>query len=157
MMKRFIWMCVAVFFFAACQQNGKKQPAEPTDYSMYLTKADTTIVLELVNTYMTHVKNQAYVDAAAMLFKSNSNKPHERPQLLDNDELQERIAALKAFPITDYKIESVKFDKAYNNEVRCSVVTPDGITLKWSFKPVRYVGQWALCLKDTASGDRPMK
>ncbi len=67
---------------------------------------------------------------------------------------------LKAVPMVDYKIEYIKFNESYNNEVLCYVVIkksdskdmPD-ITTKMFFKPMNYLGQWCLGLMNSESGD----
>lgn len=58
------------------------------------------------------------------------------------------------------RIEYIKFDEYYQNEVLCRVVikeAQDGmpeISTKMFFKPVNYLGNWVLCLTNSAYGDR---
>ena len=112
--------------------------------------------------FMTAVKEQRYADAAMMLHEMKTDDPFAQPELLDNEQLKSVLQRLKAFPIYDYTISDCIFKEAFDNEVRCKVVLfpktdkedmrPNATT--WYFKPVRYLGEWKLCFRSSAQGDR---
>ena len=85
--------------------------------------------------------------------------PSKEPQPLSNNEIEQVVNMLKAVPMVDYKIEYIKFNDSYNNEVLCYVVIkksdskdmPD-ITTKMFFKPMNYLGQWCLGFMNSESG-----
>ena len=53
-----------------------------------------------------------------------------------------------------YKIDNIQFKEAEDNEVRCTVYFTETRKTNWYFKPVRYLGNWKLCMKDSGMGDK---
>ena len=138
-------------FIVLCNQSGKK------------TETDSrATVKHLMVLSQTAVKEQRYADAAMMLHEMKADDPFAQPELLDNEQLKSVLQRLKAFPIYDYTISDCIFKEAFDNEVRCKVVLfpktdkedmrPNATT--WYFKPVRYLGEWKLCFRSSAQGDR---
>lgn len=155
---------LAPIFIVSCSQSGKKAETNEQSaakHTMALSKKDTVQVLELTNRFMEAVKEKRYVDAAAMLHETKADDPFARPELLDNDQLKDALQRLKIFPIYDFSISGYIFKEAFDNEVRCEVVLfpktdaddtrPN--TAIWYFKPVRYLGEWKLCFRNSAQGD----
>lgn len=130
--------------------------------SIALSKKDTVQVLNLTNQFMTAIKERRYADAAGMLYEMKADDPFAKPQLLDNDQLKAVLQRLKAFPINDFSVSGYTFKEAADNEVRCSVTLSSEInprdtrsaTTIWYFKPVRYLGEWKLCFRNSTQGDR---
>ena len=95
-----------------------------------------------------------------MLYRTSYDNPKTEPQPVDNKEIQEVMGLLKSVPMVDYKIEYIKFNESYDNEVLCTVIIkkskskdmPD-ITTKMFFKPMSYLGQWCLGLMNSEWGD----
>lgn len=152
-------------FIVSCNQSGKKTETDSwatVKHLMVLSQKDTIQVLDLTNQFMTAVKEQRYADAAMMLHEMKADDPFAQPELLDNEQLKSVLQRLKAFPIYDYTISDCIFKEAFDNEVRCKVVLfpktdkedmrPNATT--WYFKPVRYLGEWKLCFRSSAQGDR---
>ena len=54
---------------------------------------------------------------------------------------------LKSNPIKSYTLSCITFNSADNNEVKCRIITKNDIPMNFTFKPVRYLGGWRLCLK----------
>lgn len=67
---------------------------------------------------------------------------------------------LESVPMVDYRIEYIKFDENYQNEVLCHVIIKKAegdmpeMSTKMFFKPVNYMGNWLLCLTNTEYGDK---
>ena len=143
-------ICIIPLFICACQPStkseGKAVKDSVVETTMYLCKTDTTAVTGLVNKFMNYYKDAKYADAAGMLYIHP--KKHEAPGLLENNQLQEVISSLKSLPIYDFKISSLKFYKAENNEVKCTLYLKNSETINMSFSPTRYLGQWKLCLQN---------
>ena len=156
---------LASILIVSCGQGGKKEERDDPStvkQTMALSKKDTIKVLELTNQFMTAVKEQRYADAAIMLHETKADDPFAQPELVENEQLKSVLQRLKAFPIYDYTISDCIFKEAFDNEVRCKVVLfpktdkedmrPNATT--WYFKPVRYLGEWKLCFRSSAQGDR---
>lgn len=152
MKKSFLMLCIALSVLSSCRNEKKESGTNvpETDNSMYLTRADTVAATQLVETYMSHVLKKEYADAAGMLY--NVKKGSEL-RLLSNEELQKVMTSLRCIPVSGYRIEHLMFKEALNNEIKCSVQMSEDRVTKWVFKPIRYLGEWKLCLKDTALGD----
>ena len=142
-------------FIVSCNQSGKKTETDSqatVKHLMVLSQKDTIQVLDLTNQFMTAVKEQRYADAAMMLHEMKADDPFAQPELLDNEQLKSVLQRLKAFPIYDYTISDcifkvVLFPKTDKEDMRPNATT-------WYFKPVRYLGEWKLCFRSSAQGDR---
>ena len=137
----------------SCEQSRKQQP--PTEHkAMLLQQRDTLQVTTLVTDFMNALKDKRYSDAVVMLYKVDPTSPYSQPQLLDNDEIDKTMAEFKRFPIRNYEIKDYTFKIAYDNEVKCVVeiepISTSGNVRKLNYrlKPVRYLGNWFLCLKN---------
>ena len=152
-------------FIVSCNQSGKKTETDSratVKHLMVLSQKDTIQVLDLTNQFMTAVKEQRYADAAMMLHEMKADDPFAQPELLDNEQLKSVLQRLKAFQKYDYTKRDCIFQEAFDNEVRGKVVLfpktdkedmrPNATT--WYFKPVRYLGEWKLCFRSSAQGDR---
>lgn len=148
-MKTFIFLIISVLvIFSSCSGNissNKIYYEVNTTHKMHLTSEDTILVTSIVNQFMDLYTEGKYTDAAAMLYSQKIQK--SEPQLLDNDELQSTISMLKNNPIKSYTLNSITFNNAENNEVKCKIVTKNDISMNFTFKPIRYLGGWRLCLK----------
>lgn len=137
----------------SCEQK-RKQQTPVADTEMVLTKHDTLQVMSLVTDFMNALKDKRYADAVVMLHKVDPASPYSKPELLDNEEVEKTMAELKHFPIRNYEIKEYMFRIAYDNDVKCIVeIEPASSgeksqTLKFGLKPVRYFGNWFLCLRN---------
>ncbi len=155
-MKRYniVAIVICLFSLLSCTERNEKQteiatiPTELKTFTDGLVKEDTLAVEELVNDYMTYVQNGEYAEAAAMLYKPDSADIWNEPIPLSNEEMEKVIETLKLFPVQSYKIKSIKFKTAIENEVKCTFIIKDSpsISSSISFKPMNYLGGWRLCL-----------
>lgn len=153
-----------VLFAVSCKEQKKEaeeQPAEETvtEFERRMSAEDTTAVEELVDKFFGYVLDKQYYEAAGMLYRNDADKDQE-PELLDNEALAEVTAMLESIPMVGYQIDYIKFSEYYSNEVLCRVIIREAegdmpaITTKMYFKPVNYLGNWVLCLTNTAYGDK---
>ena len=70
--------------------------------------------------------------------------------LAQNKEYAEAVAMLYKM---DAKIPN-QAPEPLDNEVRCTVYFTETRKTNWYFKPVRYLGNWKLCMKDSGMGDK---
>ena len=89
-----------------------------------------------------------------MLYKMDAKIPNQAPEPLDNEDMQHIKTLFELFPIYRYKIDNIQFKEAEDNEVRCTVYFTETRKTNWYFKPVRYLGNWKLCMKDSGMGDK---
>lgn len=139
--------------------GGKKTeiPANPSpeENRMVLTSQDTTITVGLVTDFMERLMAHDTKSAAAMLYTVDFDDPDKEPYSLSDEQISE-LDAMLSMPVTGYEIAEYVFDTPDSNEVRCKVTVNDKFTTNWYFKPVRYLGNWYLCIKDSAQGDRSL-
>ena len=150
---------VSTVSLTSCKKE--KPKTEFTEFEQGLTNQDSIAVRNLVDQFFTLTKNGDYAGAAGMLYRTELHNKKSEPQLLNNEEIQEVEKLLKSVPMIDYKIEYIKFNQSYKNEVLCDVIIKkaDGkgmpeIKTKMFFKPMRYLGQWCLALMNSEWGDR---
>lgn len=142
---------------SACQLNSKKAEVAIEEHSMALSKEDTITVTSLVDQFMSYAKNQQFDEAVAMLYEKDAMKPEQEPQLLSNEGMQQAKAMLQIFPVQRYEINQIIFKEAENNEVKCTIYFSKTGKTNWYFKPVRYLGHWMLCMRDTNMGDKTIE
>ena len=151
------YLSILIVFSFLCLMSCEQKPKQQTplaDDEMALSKQDTLQVMNLVTDFMNALKDKRYADAVVMLHKVNPTSPYSQPELLDNKEIEKTMAELKHFPIRNYEIKEYTFKIAYDNEVKCVIETEPASsdeksqTLKFRLKPVRYFGNWSLCLKN---------
>lgn len=128
----------------------------PTEQKMALEESDTTAVYGLISEYMTKVLNKDFENAISMLKTVESDDLDGEPFSLSSDEEKQELRKLELFPITNYHVEWVKFKRYNVNEVKVKVYLSSGQTTNWYFKPVRYLGKWYLCIKDSDNGDETL-
>lgn len=153
---------VAAIMLAGCNSCGNKQEeAEgtgPTEFEKRMTDKDTTAVRELVDRFFTYAINKEFGEAAAMLYRNDNFDG--RADELNNEEMASVKRMLETFPMVDYEIEYIKFDRYRSNEVLCKVIMSRGtegkpdVTTKMFFKPVKNSGSWYLCLTNSQYGDK---
>lgn len=159
-------LSLIILQFATIGCNEKKKAettgTNKTDYELVVTNQDSVAVLHLVDLFMGFLEEGDFANAAAMLYKGDPNNVFGEYLPLENDELQEKIAFFKQFPIKSHRIDSIKFRETYDNEVKCTAIfqeAHDGMpeaSIVFHFKPVDYLGSWILCLLDSDQGQRSL-
>lgn len=145
----------------SCNSKKEQKGPQPTEFEMGMTNQDSIAVRGLIDQFFSFVKAKDYTAATEMLYRTSYDNPKTEPQPIDNKEIQEVMGLLKSVPMVDYKIEYIKFNESYDNEVLCTVIInkskskdmPD-ITTKMFFKPMNYLGNWCLGLMNSGSGDQ---
>jgi len=135
---------------ASCSSCSGNKNESQTDSVPTFSKADTTEVLKMAETYLTHLKNKEYDAALSMLYfvENDSVKP------LPEKEKQNIIAQQNIFPVLDFKLESFKFASEFNVEATYSIEffkkqdpdDPIQNTIRITFAPVKSDGTWYLAL-----------
>ena len=148
-------LALAAIILAGCGGKKGEVPTLPEENRMSLTLQDTTITVGLVNDFMNRIVERDTKSAAAMLYTVDLDDPDGEPYPLTEEQLSE-IDCMLSMPVTGFEIAEYVFDTAASNEVRCKVTVNDRFTTNWYFKPVRYLGDWYLCIKDSSQGDRPL-
>ena len=152
---RILSLLLCIFTLVACGQKKRETECSAKEQSaMVLSRKDTKAVHELVNQFMTLAKDKKYAEAAAMLYEVDANDIDQKPQPLDNEGMQRIKMLLQIFPVYSYEVNSLKFKEAENNEVKCTISFSETGKTNWYFKPVRYLGNWRLCMRDSGMGDR---
>lgn len=144
-------LLVLAVFLSACRGQ-RKQAESSAPSGMHLTAQDTAAVETLVGMFMDWAQ-AGKVDSAVMLLRTAV--PNQRPQALGREEFRKAMETFGQFPVEAYEVEYIRFHRAYANEVKCRVRTPDGRSINRYFRPVRYLGRWCLCLKE--EGDAPLE
>ena len=159
----FVFVLAALFNLLSCQSVDKKQAVvdlseeQFNDFVSGLVREDTLAVENLVDKFMTCVKNKQYEQAVSMLYKLDPEDAWNEPLQLSNEEMSNVVCMLKQIPVLSYRINNIKFKTALMNEVKCTIVmreadgTVPEAANKWYFKPVNYLGGWRLCLMDSNS------
>lgn len=165
MKKNLLWLLVVVMTCAVVACKSDKKPAEgpqPTAFEEAMTAQDSTEVANLVDRFFGYMKQGDVPSAVEMLYTIKGETQRDEPQPLTNEEIEKQTQILQMFPVVDYKIEYMKFDQSFRNEVMCSVVMQKGengapdVTTKFFFKPVNWVGTWCLCMINSNTGDNPV-
>ena len=152
-------MSLLIVIIAGCKDKKEKAKTEETEFEQAMSNKDTLAVEQLIETFFGYVKNKQYGDAVLMLYRNDTSEDGS-PVELNNEEMAETRAMLESIPMVGYKIEYIKFNEYYANEVKCNVIIREAegdmpaITTKMFFKPVNYLGNWVLCLTNTEYGDR---
>lgn len=164
---RFLYIaCLSILIIAvlgSCKEKAPKEEGEEmTGYEKNRTERDSSDVVALIDKFFTFVEEEDYAEAAAMLFKDNPSKVHEMPEPLDNKEMAEVKNMLKSIPIIEHRIDYIKFNQTYSNEVKVTAVIAKAedkrpeIKTVFYFKPYDYLGTWKLCLLDSGKGDKQL-
>lgn len=119
---------------------------------MSLTETDSVTTVQLVSNFMNCMLAGDVSLAANMLYSIDYDDPEGIPYPISDKEKQKLMDMLQ-IPVLKFEIADLTFYSPDQNEVRCRVYINDRISTNWYFKPVRYLGQWYLCLKDSSEGD----
>lgn len=152
----FVLMGVIVVSLSSCK--GKQSDATetlPPENKMVLTAQDTTVTRGLVTTFMDRIVAGDKSGASQLLYTVDFDDENGEPYPMTEQQLAEMDDML-SLPVTGYEIADCVFDTPESNEIRCRVFINDRISTNWYFKPVRYLGTWYLCIKDSAQGDRSL-
>ena len=159
-MKHIFYLVIAFAItlgFTACKDKKVQEP-QPTEFEQALTNADSIEVTKLVDQFFGYAESKQYDEAASMLCRIDPNNPNNEPELLDNTGMDSVKTMLKSIPIVGHKIEYIKFNESYRNEVMCNIIMQKGhdnvpdATTKFFLMPVNYLGKWYLCLTDSNTG-----
>ena len=153
-----IALFILALTFTGCGDKPKQKESNQTVFELSMTEKDTTEVANLVNHFFELLETDRVTDAVAMLYQVNPNS-EEKVELLDNANIAKATRLFRSFPIVNHRIEYVKFQGVYSNEVKVSAIIaeatderPEAKTVFY-LKPVDKLGQWCLCLMDTHEGD----
>ena len=152
---------VVLFVMAGCKNQKAPESQSPyTDYEKAMTDKDTTEVTHLINLFFEYLEHDKVADAVLMLYVDDPDNPYGELQELDNDQIQKLMNAFKSVPIVDHRIEYIKFNETYANEVKVAAIISKAegdmpeIKTYYYFRPVDYVGTWRLTLMNSGDGDR---
>ena len=143
----------------ACCRNDAKQENGMSAFESSITNEDSVAVVNLVDQFFSYMEKGEVRAAVAMLYKTDKDELYGEPQLLDNDEMKLLATQLGAVPVYEHKIDYIKFNESYLNEVKCTVVIApaqgnmSAATMSYYLKPVSYLGGWVLCLMNSGTGD----
>jgi hypothetical protein len=163
-MKTYIFIFLFVLIgicFVSCKNDNKTINKEVL-FSETLTGNDTVAVEKLVQLYFSHLMDGNHYDAASILYRPNPENIEYKPELLDNEQIEQVVKSMKAIPVVGYNIEYIKFNQSYNNEVMVRVIMFEGkdglpdVCSKVFFKPINYLGTWFLTVMDSNSGDKQL-
>lgn len=155
---RLLFIAIIIAMFTGCKSEKKQD--NKTEFETSMTVRDTLAVKELVDQFFDLVEQGQLADAAGMVYKTDPHEPYKAPVLLDNEDLQQVMGLLKSIPISSHRIDYIKFNESYANEVKCTAIiepATDGnpeISTVFYFKPVDVMGNWLLCLIDSRNGDQ---
>ena len=144
---------MSIICFSSCKQQNNNNATVEVQDGIVMSAQDTVQVMNLVKDFMDALKDKKYADAVVRLHKINPKKPYAEPELLNNEEIEKAMADLKRFPIRNYEIKDYTFRVCYDNVVRCDIELESDsqdsspAKLVFALNPVRYLGEWRLCLK----------
>jgi len=144
---------MSIICFSSCKQQKNNNATVEVQDGIVMSAQDTVQVMNLVKEFMDALKDKKYADAVVRLHKINPKKPYAEPELLNNEEIEKAMADLKRFPIRNYEFKDYTFRVCYDNLVRFDIEleteSPESTPTKLIFalNPVRYLGEWRLCLK----------
>ena len=145
-----------------CKSGSRQISADKTEFEMAMTSRDTIEVRRLIDMFFEKIEDGRIAIAIATLYYLPTDDRWSEPQLLDNEQMAKAKAAFDAFPITDHRIDYIKFHEMYANEAKITAILAHGgenmpeISTVIYLKPVNYKGNWRLCLMDTLEGDEPL-
>ena len=152
---------ILLLALSGCKQDKLKEGPQPTGYELNRTDRDTVAVTQLVDRFFGYLESGQLTDAVAMLFKMNPDDVYEEPQLLDNEQLAEVSKTYRMLmPIRGHHIDYIKFNQAYDNEVKVTVILEEehdgmpAMTTTMYFKAYDYLTTWRLCTFNTNDGNR---
>lgn len=154
-----VWLCACLCVLTACRPGQKKAESDAVEVSrpaMRVTRQDSVAVTNMVTHFMDYLKEDKCDEAAAMIYELRQDDPREEPVILDEQAWKQMISYLKGLAVSEYHIEHILFKRANDNEVKCSIRVADSYTTNFYLKPVRFLGNWYLCLKDSSAGDKAL-
>lgn len=157
-LKYVICFFIASVAFISCKNTPKEHDERRSEYlrpaAMDFTNADSTQILDLVNSYIGCLKNRDFETAATMLF-TNSN---DTVFPLKDKERENLLAFYNAMPIYNASIKSFHLLDRFHNEVELTIqITSHGDIAKeigvtrLALRPVKSKDQWHLTLLDNES------
>lgn len=149
---------VAVLIMACCMSCGRqadKTSDLPQENRMVLTRQDTTLSIGLVRDFMNCVVAGDPDGAASMLYVVDYDDEDREPYPITLEQ-RDKLEPMLSMPVTDYEIVDCIYRTPECNEVQCKVTVSGRISTVWYFKPVRYLGTWYLCVKESSNGDYTM-
>jgi len=157
-MKSLIPIALGVAAALGCVSCGgsDKAASVPEENRMVLTAQDTTVSVQLVRDFMNRVVAGNAGGAAELLYVVDYDDEDREPYPITLEQ-RDKLAPMLTMPVTDYEIVDCIYQSPECNEVQCRVTVNNSITTNWYFKPVRYLGTWYLCIKDSAQGDYTME
>ncbi len=153
-----IALATGLFAFASlssCGSKDKNETAAPVEGKMALSAQDTTVTLGLVGDFMNRLVERDVKSAASMLYTVDFDDADREPYPLTDAQIAD-LDGMLSLPVTGYEIAEYVFSTPDQNEIRCRVTINDKFATNWYFKPVRYLGNWYLCIKDSSQGDRSL-
>ena len=148
-----IFILLTAIFISSCKKLKESNFKSNIQNEIVMNQEDTVQVLSLVKTFMDALSEKRYADAVVMLHQIDSKNHFAKPELLDNDKIEETMVRLKRFPIRSYSIRDYEFKYSKDNTVRCTIeIEPvnkgdEPYKMTFALKPVRYIGRWHLCLR----------
>lgn len=146
----------ACLLCASCSRSGDGSSSQPEENLMVLTQQDTVQSIGLVRAFMDCVVAGDPDGAASMLYIVDYDDEDREPYPITLEQ-RDRLAPMLSMPVKDYEIVDCIYQSPEINEVQCRVNIGDRISTNWYFKPVRYLGTWYLCVKESANGDYTMQ
>lgn len=153
--KLYVLFTIISLFFTSCLHSVKTEPTSTSVdkevlYREALTAEDSLSAKVLVMSFMDAVQQGKYADAVSNLYLLNPENPYKKPELLNNDEMEDIIEMMKKINLKSYEIKSIEFVTAVNNPVKCEIrsVLPgfnEEVQLVWVLNPINYMGKWLLC------------
>lgn len=142
----FLFLFVSLFF-VSCKTD-KKNGANFEDIVVpEFCKADTTEVLNLVNKYLSHLKNKEFDEAFQMLYHISNDQVYN----LTDSERKGIQQQYKLFPVYDYKILNCEFNNIHDTKVTYTIRfsndtlnTSMPSTIKMCLQPQRINAVWYL-------------
>ena len=143
-------------FLASCSSCSNEKKADiwrssgVADTVPTFCKEDTTEVLQMAETYLTHLKNKQYDAALSMLHEivNDSVKP------ISQEDKQNILRQQEVFPVLDYHLESYEFVNEHKVQLTFSIEffkkenenDPIQNTIRINFAPQRINATWYLTL-----------
>ena len=155
-----VLLVIIVMALSGCKgRQDNTGDTEVTGFEKSMTAEDTATVIKLVNTFFEYAESGKYADAAGMLYAANDSDNYAEPELLDNEQMEVVRRTLRSLPIKSHKIDYIKFNRTFSNEVKVTAIIEEAhdgmpeIKTVYYFKPFDYLGGWRLCYVDTNNGD----
>ena len=148
-----------LMLFTSCGDKGGKSPdvvINVTGPLMTLDQQDTIIVNQMATEFIELLKARDYKSALAMLYyldPDSSLVPLPRNMAIRQEQI------FHAFPVLDYKLESIRFRTETDCQVKFRITffekdgpdDPRDNTTGFYLMPIRREGQWYLTTRDSST------